>query len=70
MYLNDILIFFKNRKSYVQHIREVLKRLRTNDLFANLEKCFFFKYEVDYLEFIINENDIMMNLNKINIIIS
>jgi hypothetical protein len=70
MYLNDILIFFKNREFHVQHIREVLKRLRTNDLFANLEKCFFFKHEVDYLEFIINENDITMNSNRINIIMS
>jgi hypothetical protein len=61
MYLNDILIFFKNKESHVQHIREMLKRLRTNDLFANLEKYFFFKHEVDYLEFIINENDIAMN---------
>ncbi len=70
MYLNDILIFFKNRKSYVQHIREVLKRLRTNDLFANLEKCFFFKHEIDYLEFIINEDDITMNSSRVNIIMS
>jgi uncharacterized protein YqgQ len=43
MYLNVILIFFKNREFHVQHIREVLKRLRTNNLFANLEKCFFFQ---------------------------
>ncbi len=70
MYLNDILIFFKNRESHVQHIREVLKRLRTNDLFANLEKCFFFKHEVDYLEFIISEDDITMNSSRINIIMS
>jgi hypothetical protein len=70
MYLNDILIFFKNKELHVQHIRKVLKRLRTNNLFANLEKCFFFKYEVDYLKFIINENDIMMNLNRINIIMN
>ncbi len=70
MYLNDILIFFKNKKSHVQHNRKVLKRLQANDLFANLEKCFFFKYEVDYLEFIINENDITMNSNRINIIMS
>jgi hypothetical protein len=48
----------------------VLKRLRTNDLFANLEKCFFFKHEVDYLEFIINEDDITMNSSRINIIMS
>ncbi len=70
MYLNDILIFFKNKEFYVQHIREMLKRLRANDLFANLKKYFFFKYEIDYLEFIINENDITMNLNKMNIIMS
>jgi hypothetical protein len=70
MYLNDILIFFKNRESHVKHIREMLKRLRANDLFANLEKCFFFKHEVDYLEFIMSENDIAMNSSRINIIMS
>jgi hypothetical protein len=70
MYLNDILIFFKNKESHVQHIRKMLKRLRTNDLFANLEKCFFFKHEVDYFEFIISENDITMNSSRINIIMS
>ncbi len=70
MYLNDILIFFKNRKSHVKHIREVLKRLRANDLFANLQKCFFFKHEVDYLEFIMSENDIAMNSSRVDIIMS
>jgi hypothetical protein len=70
MYLNDILIFFKNRKSHVQHIRKVLKRLRANDLFVNLEKCFFFKHEIDYFDFIVSENDIMINLSRINIIMS
>ncbi len=48
----------------------MLKRLRTNDLFANFEKCFFFKHEIDYLEFIISENDITMNSSRINIIMS
>jgi hypothetical protein len=70
MYLNDILIFFKNKESHVQYIQEVLKRLRTNDLFANLEKCFFFKHEIDYFELIIDENDITMNSSRINIIMN
>ncbi len=70
MYLYDILIFFKNKESHVKHIRKVLKRLRANDLFANLEKCFFFKHEVDYLEFIMSENDIMMNSSRVNIIMN
>jgi hypothetical protein len=70
MYLNDILIFFKNRKSHVKHIRKMLKRLRANHLFANLEKCFFFKHEVDYFEFIMSEDDITMNSSRVNIIMS
>jgi hypothetical protein len=70
MYLNDILMFFKNKELNVRHIRKVLKRLRANDFFANFEKCFFFKHEVDYLEFIVSENDVMINLSRINIIMS
>jgi hypothetical protein len=70
MYLYDILIFFKNKESHVKHIRKVLKRLRANDLFANLEKCFFFKHEIDYLEFIMSENDITMNSSRVDIIMS
>ncbi len=70
IYLNDILIFFKNKESHVQYIREMLKRLRTNDLFANFEKCFFFKHEVDYLEFIMSENNITMNSSRVNIIMN
>jgi hypothetical protein len=70
MYLNDILIFFKNKKSHVRHIQEMLKLLRVNDLFANLKKCFFLKQKIDYLEFIVSENDITMNSSRINIIMN
>ncbi len=59
IYLNDILIFFKNKKSHVQHIRKMLKRLRTNDFFANFEKCFFFKHEIDV--FFLNMKSIIWN---------
>jgi hypothetical protein len=40
-------------------------------IFSRISRnTFFFKYEVDYFEFIFNENDIMMNSNRINIIMS
>jgi hypothetical protein len=70
IYLNDILIFFKNRNSHVKHIKKVLRRLRKNDLFVNLKKCFFFKHEIDYLEFIVSKNDITMNSSRIDIIMN
>ncbi len=70
IYLDDILVFSKNRDSHINHIKEILRRLRKNDLFANLEKCFFFKHEVNYLEFIMSNVDIKMNSNRVNIVMS
>ncbi len=70
IYLDDILVFSKNRESHVNHIKKVLRRLRKNDLFANLKKCFFFKHEVDYLGFIVSNVDIKMDSDRVNIIMS
>jgi hypothetical protein len=70
MYLDDILMFFKNRNSHINYIKKMLRRLRKNDFFVYFEKYFFFKHEIDYLKFIINKNDIAMNSNRIDIIMS
>ena len=70
IYLNDILIFFKNKEVHVEHVKKVLRRLRKHDLFANLQKCFFFKLEVDYLRFIVSHDDIKMNSNRIIIVMN
>jgi hypothetical protein len=43
MYLNDILIYLKNEKEYVEHVKKVLAKLRTNSLLLKLEKCKFYK---------------------------
>ncbi len=70
IYLNDILVFFKNKNSHVEHIKKMLRRLQKNDLFVNLKKCFFFKHEIDYLEFIVSKNDIAMNSSRVDTIMN
>ena len=40
IYLHDGLIFSNDLKKYQQIVKEVLKRLQDNDLFAKAEKCF------------------------------
>ena len=40
-YLDDILVFSKNEKDHDNHVRLVLKKLRTTGLYAKLEKCIF-----------------------------
>ncbi len=68
VYLDDILIYSQNEKEHTNHVRLVLKRLRKYRLFAKLSKCAFDLKEIDYLKFIVEINDIRMNLARIAII--
>jgi mevalonate kinase len=68
IYLNDILIYSQNEEEHTNHVRFVLKRLRKYKLFAKLSKCDFDLKEIDYLKFIVEINDIRMNLARIAIV--
>ncbi len=68
IYLNDILIYSQNEQKHTNHVQFVLKRLRKYKLFAKLSKCDFDLKEVDYLKFIVEINDIRMNLARIAIV--
>lgn len=68
IYFDDILIFFNNCDKYVEHVRDVLRRLRKFELYANSKKCEFFVKEIEYLKFIVSTEDIAMNLQRIEII--
>ena len=61
VYLNNILIYFKNRDSYVKHVKQVLNHFKKHDLYVKLSKCEFFKNFVEYFDFIIKNDDISMN---------
>ena len=56
IYIDDILIFSKERKDLQKLTLRVLKKLQENDLFVNLDKCTFEAKEVDYLGMIVSEN--------------
>jgi len=47
IYINDILIFLKEKEDLQRLTLQVLKRLQENDLFVNLDKCTFEVKEVD-----------------------
>jgi len=68
VYLNDILIFFIEKTDHVDHMKQILKRLRKFKLYASLKKCEFFITKVNFLEFVIFIEDISMNSSRINII--
>ena len=39
VYLDDILIYSNNREDHIRDVREVLRRIRDNNLFLKLSKC-------------------------------
>jgi Reverse transcriptase (RNA-dependent DNA polymerase)/RNase H-like domain found in reverse transcriptase/Integrase zinc binding domain/Chromo (CHRromatin Organisation MOdifier) domain/Aspartyl protease len=49
VYLDDILVYSKNKEEHEQHLRQVLQRLKDNQLYAKLSKCTFFANSVEYL---------------------
>jgi len=65
VYLDDILIFSKNELEHVEHVSQVLQRLRQNKLFVKLSKCEFFKSQIQYLGHIVGQNGIAPDPNKI-----
>ena len=58
VYLDDILIFFKFKEEYYQYLELIIKCLQQAELYANMKKCEFFKNELNYLDFIIDKNDL------------
>jgi len=66
VYLDDILIFGTCLKEHRQLVKEVLKKLQFNDLYAKAEKCFFEQSSIKYLDVIISENKVQMNEEKLS----
>src|SRR6266487_4175760 len=68
VYLDDILIFSEDVGAHTAAVCEVLDRLRTHKLYANINKCVFFTDEVEYLGFIISPQGIRMDPTRIDTI--
>jgi len=66
VYLDNILIFGTCFKEHRQLVKEVLKRLQFNDLYAKVEKCFFEQSSIKYFGIIISENRVQMDKEKLS----
>ncbi len=70
VYLDDILIYSKMRKKHRNHVKLVLSWLREAELQMNIQKCEFDVKETVFLEVIISELNLRMNLSKVTVIVS
>jgi len=67
-YLNDIIIYSKILKEHVSHVSKVLKCLNTRNLHLKSKKCEFHRKEIDFLEFVVEQYEVRMNLKKLQAI--
>ncbi|QRW23485.1 Reverse transcriptase (RNA-dependent DNA polymerase) [Rhizoctonia solani] len=70
IYLDNILIFSKKPEDHPAHVKEVLSRLMTNQLFCKLSKCHFHVTMVDYLGIVISPAGFSMDQKKIEAVTS
>jgi hypothetical protein len=57
-YIDDILIYSQTKKEHERLVKEVLSRLEKEDLGAFLDKCDFYKSEIEFLGYMISERSI------------
>eukprot|EP00253_Pinus_taeda_P032748 PITA_32748 len=70
VYLDDILIFSRTKAKHLQHVCKVLEKLQQNKLLINLKKCTFVQKELIYLGFVIEENELKMDPEKVAVIVN
>ena len=69
IYLDDILVYSKNKEEHAEHLRLVLEKLREHQLYAKYSKCEFWLPEVTYLGHVISKDGIVVNPERVQAIL-
>jgi hypothetical protein len=65
VFIDDILIFSKMEEEHEKHLRMVLEKLRSNQLYAKFSKCKFWLTEVAFLGLVISTGGISVDPIKV-----
>ena len=69
VFIDDILVYSKDREDQDTHLRVVLETLRKERLYAKLSKCEFWLKEVSFLGHIVSKEGIRVDPKKIEVVI-
>jgi hypothetical protein len=65
VFIDDILIYSKNKEEHAEHLWIVLTRLREHQLYAKFSKCTFWLEEIQFLGHILSAKGIAVDPNKV-----
>lgn len=63
-FLDDIVIYSKDKESHLKHLEEVINRLAINNLTVNPDKARFFSQEINFLGHRIKDNTITIDPDR------
>jgi hypothetical protein len=70
VFIDDILIYSKDKEQHKKHLHLVLQKLRDQQLYAKMSKCEFWLNEVPFLGHDISEGGISVDPRKIEDVLS
>jgi hypothetical protein len=65
VFINNILIYSKNKKEHAEHLRIVLTRLREHQLYAKFSKCAFWLEEIQFLGHVLSSKGIVVDPSEV-----
>lgn len=68
VYMDDIIIFSSSFEEHIKDIRKVFKKLKEACLKIQLDKCYFFRHEVQFLGHTVTKDGVKPNSDKIDVI--
>ncbi|GJR28814.1 putative reverse transcriptase domain-containing protein [Tanacetum coccineum] len=68
VFIDDILIYSKNKEEYYEHVKTILNLLRSEKLYAKFSKCDFWLDFVQFLGHVIDSSRVHVDLAKIEAI--
>ena len=63
IYLNNILVFLKNKAQHAKHLQLIMNKLQKHKLYIKLIKYKFFITKMKFLKFIVSVNEMSMNFS-------
>jgi hypothetical protein len=65
VFIEDILVYSKNKEEHVGHLRVVFQHLRQHRLYAKLSKCDFWLKEIKFLGHTVSQTGITVDPDKV-----
>jgi hypothetical protein len=65
VFIDDILVFSRTMEEHEEHLRLVLEKLRSNQLYAKFSKCEFWLTKVTFLGHVISARGVTVDPGKV-----